>query len=558
MPKQGTTQAAPLTPGLTGLMNQEQVPLAAFADLPSELAFQLASLRPGDNAVAYVDSNGEVSSIGVGTAIGTYSFTTTAATQTTKPWKLMTFYATVSNLITANGVAGFTEIDLDPPETTTVDFTNHLSATAQARATIWGETANWTNRWYLYGLTAKIILRTPVINLSGSAFIGQISYTQLRAGTTIGGLKKHAFEVDLKTNPMIEVRNFIQNRELVHMSVQNDFLGYQDEMITYVLIPPGPSMFSGAAAEYNMDVSIRGAYVWQPEFDSPALEGVVKEIAVKGTAPNQTQIELSEAMDTLVRAPIPPPRNVFANIVHYAVTGTARKAIMGPRQMNPSTTPLAITNGNVASFEGRMATEGKSLRAWEDFTNWASNTLSEVQNELLPTFSSWLKASALTIGRSLVRVGVEALLKAEDVSIPTMRQDDMSFLLWTERKLQRVLGSADYSPAAMVRYEDLLDAIDDLYAELQNEENWRVRCTNLLSTWTRVYDRRGSSKWLDSEGREVNPREEFEKLRPPSDLIEVEPLPERSRSNTNTERNRSLEQSNSFKEVYVQPILKKR
>lgn len=498
---------------MVSLANENRVSPDIFATLPTDLAFNLAALRPGEVQTPYLDSNGNVTHVNTGTARGAYSLTYSTSSQASFPYILLTLDSSVSNLYTTPAYSGLSQNSY-LSETSTVDLSS-FGIGLVARSSVFGTLSNFSDKFFIYANMMKLVVRTPLVNLSGTAWVGRFSYAQLKAGFTIADLKKHALEIDLKVNPSIELRSFINFREL-HTYNDGTNTELNDEYFSFCLFNPDPvvAVTSQTTGPLNLDLSFKCSYLWWPDYSSPALEGALQSLSAPVRTKTPNQVKLSEELDRLLGAPQPPSSDAFSALIAYALNLPRMGRRLG------KVNPRAMRRGTVAT-QGMMRTavaaknENGPENGWSDFVSWGQSVYQTVRDDVYPTFVDWVKSTALTVGKTMAISAVTALLAdPKEVSIvPRIYEDDADFVNWFYRKILKI-DTREYTQGMQEAYLELLTAMEDLLDLYDASDNRRKLMIEALTTFQRLPDRRGVMRWVNKEGVEVDIRKELERLVP--------------------------------------------
>lgn len=528
-------RAAPAPPevpnGLVGMMDDAGLGPEVLKGLPSQFAFTLGAMRPGEFVCPYVESAGNMAPLPSGIATGNFVKTIPAA-----DWGSginLKQYMTICMSTTPaaiNGASGLSQPLYHLNGTSSISTSNVI--TMEAFTDVWGA-KTFTDKLFITGITSRLIVRTTAANLAGSVFIAQASISQIVGGVTVSSLLQHAIEVDLRKSNVVEGRAFICDLDLPHRKITNTD-DMPDETVTVFIFPYAPALALGTTTpvDVTFDWSFKMSYLWWPDYASPALAKIGPGFVYPVERPTDAEQAAVDTLDRLITSPVPPTREAFIELIKWAMRIKTVKSTRLPIESKT----LAITNGDSNSFNPFMInTQG--LAGWRDFAVYASS-VSRAGTEVVNGVWDWIKMSGLAMVKDIGMGAVKALLQGEEVMMPNNFSDDRFNLDWVSKKLDSILCHADYPVEVLELYDNLQDTIDDLREALRLESLWAERCRKFMLEVANVCDRKHGLRYFKIEDPYdfIDLKQEFAKLRYPTKaesvvaISETDKAPDRSSS----------------------------
>lgn len=278
--------------------------LAGDSRLAASTQWTLAMSRPGVIETPYV-VDGQIRS-DINTSIASVSQLITVDTSATPNNYFLVLWSPVLGS-TSFANSGLYWSALAPATTVGAGALTACAATA----TIYSNVTGWTDKFFTFGGTIDVTCRSPAANVSGSVWLGALTYAQLAAnaqGTT--ELRSRGYELDLKNGTSFSLKCGIQNASLVDAqpgAVLGDGL-YQDEMISYALFSPATfqSTTAGTVMPWQLDMSINVNFAWVPDSSTPVMAKMVMRHPVSEKPPKPAEKEFADELDELVsRSPVP-------------------------------------------------------------------------------------------------------------------------------------------------------------------------------------------------------------------------------------------------------------
>lgn len=520
----------PHAPGeVVGLMNEMNIKPPQVGSLPPQLAFALAAMRPGEFMTPYVESAGNVANMPTGTAKG--YFTYTKDTWGAELFHMWVLYSSISDVL---GDGGLAHSDV-ATESTVIGYDQLIVGNA-SRDTVYGDTTNFTDKFFSYGTTAKCIMRAPAATFAGVAFVAQVTMAQAIATFRISDVLKHAIEIDLKTSPEIELRSFIGDLDMPHrrLSAKEDV---RDEFFTLLIVPKAPAINigSGTPMPVTFEWSLKTSYLWWPDYRTPALDSIVADQmsnpVVRPTSNQQAAIDtLSRVMST----PVPPSPEAFSALIEWACNSRSTRLPLSFRSSRKR-----YIRQDLNPYQTAPSLKGTHLEGWSDFLAWGRSSYSAASSAM-PVILDWLKQTALVVVKETVKAGVMALLADPHVPKIVDVRPQADYFRSTLSKMATVIDLNCLCPDLISKLEQVENSIEEFVTRADTETRIRETYQLFVQKLDSHLSRRNEIIWTDSEGRQVNLPAEYERIR-------AEILRETCR--TSDLRENSVESKASFRNV---------
>lgn len=178
-----------------------------------------------------------------------------------------------------------------------------------AGTALYGDTAGFSDRFYVYSGSLDVVLRAPEATRSGSVWIGSISWAQFQTNPkTVTQLRQRAKEFDLKDSARFSLKSTVLDRNIVDYinrgagTPESFQAPIWNEVISYAIISPQAfrNITDGASVNYSVDINVRVNYAWVPEFTAPMLTGAGVGNRTQHPPPTETERALNEELNNII------------------------------------------------------------------------------------------------------------------------------------------------------------------------------------------------------------------------------------------------------------------